>query len=304
MSVLWSEIERVCRLDEPDPVAAWEERMQTLSAIADRLTDRRFDSLHFHGGGTDLTVGLLASSRFVSGPVETAAGIIHRPNIPSEEVFTTPDPERVEGVVRSTRPLDVNGSIVRGLRVRFEGGIVVAINADQGADVLRSRTTVDEGARRSGEVALVDRASRVGQLGTIFYETLLDENAASHLALGAGFDYAVDDDDDREAINRSEIHIDFMIGSNDVDVTAVERDGARVPILRSGSWQYRRRGRYARRHVPSVCTPERASWSRQARLNRGASPMRRDYAILQWDASPFDRLCGVSPSLSTIPPSV
>jgi aminopeptidase len=234
---LWTEIERVCRLDEPDPVASWSERMGTLSALAARLSERRFDALHFEGPGTDLTVGLLAGSRFVSGGIETADGLPHRPNLPSEEVFTTPDPQRVDGEVRSTKPLDVGGTVVKGLSVRFEGGRAVAFDADQGAEMLRARAAVDEGASRLGEVALVDGDSRIGELDTVFYETLLDENAACHIALGAGLDYSVEGEEEIARINRSEIHIDFMIGSNDVDVTAITRDGARVPVLRGGVWQ-------------------------------------------------------------------
>ena len=234
---LWQEMERVCRLDEPDPVASWSERMGMLVEVADRLTERRFDSLHFEGPGTDLTVGLLPSSVFVSaGRMETTYGVAHRPNLPSEEVFTTPDPERVDGHVTSTKPLDVDGTVVNGLRVRFEGGRAVSIDADTGAEMLRARTAVDDGGTRLGEVALVDGDSRIGQLGTVFYETLLDENAASHIALGGGFDFGVDDEADTARINRSDIHIDFMIGSNDVAVTGVTRGGERVPVLRGGAW--------------------------------------------------------------------
>jgi aminopeptidase len=233
---LWFEIERVCRLDEPDPVAAWEERMDALSNVADRMSGRRFDALHFQGPGTDLTIGLLPSSRFVAGGITTAEGIPHRPNLPSEEVFTTPDPDRVDGHVRSTKPLDVSGTVVKGLRVQFAAGRVSAIDADEGAEVLRARTAIDEGGGRLGEVALVDGDSRIGRLDTVFYETLLDENAACHIALGSGLDYAVGDERDHQRINRSEIHIDFMIGSNEVDVTAITHDGARVPVLQGGRW--------------------------------------------------------------------
>jgi aminopeptidase len=168
----------------------------------------------------------------------TVDGLRHLPNVPTEEVFTTPDPQRTEGRVRSTKPLVLtDGTFVSGLSVRFEGGRAVEIDADEGAEVLRSRTELDEGAPRLGEVALVDRESRIGQLGTVFYETLLDENAASHIALGSGFSWAVQTDEDRQRVNQSAIHIDFMIGGNDVSVTGVTSDGARVPLLRDGVWQ-------------------------------------------------------------------
>jgi aminopeptidase len=234
---LWQEIERVCRLDEDDPVAAWTSRMTELRGVADRITERRLDMLHFEGPGTDLRIGLLPTSRFVSGGLSTVGGIEHRPNLPSEEVFTTPDPERVDGSVRSTKPLDVGGTVISGLRVRFEGGRAVAIDADENAEMLRSRTAVDDGGVRLGEVALVDRDSRIGQLSTVFYETLLDENAASHIALGGGLDFGVEGDADTSRINRSEIHIDFMIGSDDVSVTGITAGGERVPVLAGGEWQ-------------------------------------------------------------------
>jgi aminopeptidase len=234
---LWEEIVHVLRLDEPDPVEAWRERADVLVAAAARVTDRRFDALHFEGPGTDLTVGLLPSSRFVAARFSTIDGLEHMPNLPTEEVFSTPDPERVDGVVTATKPLYLGGSIVRGLKVRFEGGRAVQVDADENAAVLRSYMERDEGASRLGEIALVDREGRIGALGTVFYDTLLDENAASHIALGSSYDFTVDDDADRERGNQSAIHIDFMIGSNDVAVTGVTSDGERVPVLRDGRWQ-------------------------------------------------------------------
>src|SRR6476661_4387147 len=191
LELLWSEVERVCRLDEQDPVSSWEQRMGDMVATAGRINDLHFDALHFQGPDTDLEVGLLPSSRFISGGSETADGIPHRPNVPSEEAFTTPDPTRVDGEVRATRPLGIGGTVMTGLRVRFKDGRAVAIDADEGAEVLRARTAIDDGGVRLGEVALVDGESRIGQLGTVFYETLLDENAACHIALGQGFDYCV-----------------------------------------------------------------------------------------------------------------
>jgi aminopeptidase len=234
---LWTEVAHVCRLDEPDPIAAWNERADTLAAAAERLNERCFDALHFEGPGTDLTVGLLPSSRFHAAREETVGGIVHLANLPTEEVFATPDPQRAEGRVRSTKPLVLgDGTIIRGLEVRFEGGRAVGIDAEQGAGVMRGRTSFDDGAARLGEVALVDREGRIGKLGTVFYDTLLDENAASHIAFGDGYDGALSDDD-RKRRNRSSIHIDFMIGGDDVAVTGVTREGNRVPVLRDGAWQ-------------------------------------------------------------------
>jgi len=234
---LWAEIAHVCRLDEPDPAGAWRERFAALQRVADALTARRFDAIHLEGPGTDLRVGLLGSSRWIAGPMETVDGIVHHPNLPSEEVFTTPDPERVDGSVTTTKPLFTSGTTVSGLRVTFERGRATRIDADEGAEVVRGLAARDEGAARLGELALVDREGRIGPLGTVFYDTLLDENAASHIALGAGYQMGVEDDGDRARVNTSQIHVDFMIGSDEVAVTGVARDGARVPLLRDGRWQ-------------------------------------------------------------------
>ena len=232
---LWDAVAHVCRLDEPDPVAAWERRMGETGRVAAALTERRFDALHLHGGGTDLTLGLLPSSRWITIAFQTADGIPHRPNIPSEEVFTTPDPERADGVVRASRPLALGSAVLTDFEVRFAGGRAVEFSGDR-VEALEAAVSVDEGGRRLGEIALVDREGRVGGTGTVFYNVLLDENAASHLALGHGFPFAVDEAD-VSRVNRSKAHVDFMIGSDHVDVTGVTRDGQRVPVLRSGSWQ-------------------------------------------------------------------
>jgi aminopeptidase len=233
---LWEQIAHICRLDESDPVATWEQRLDQLVRAADRLDSLRLDSLHFDGPGTDLSVGLLPSSRWLCGRFETAAGLRHVPNLPTEEVFTTPDPERVTGTVRSTKPLFTSGRMITGLRVTFEDGRAVQIDANEGAETLRSLSRRDPGGARLGEVALVDREGRIGPLDTVFYDTLLDENAASHIALGQGFRFAVAEDE-AERINSSEIHIDFMIGGDEVNVTGTTREGRRVPLLRGGAWQ-------------------------------------------------------------------
>jgi aminopeptidase len=233
---LWAEIAHFCRLDEDDPVAAWHSRLDRLTAIAAKLTELNLDALRFEGPGTDLTVGLLPGTAWLGARMATVDGTVHVPNIPTEEVFTSPDPERVEGIVTSTKPLYKSGVLIDGLRVRFESGRAVEIDAAHGAGLLSSLVVRDSGAARLGEVALVDRESRIGSLQTVFCDTLLDENAASHIALGEGFDLAVEDPQ-RGRVNRSEIHVDFMIGSNDVAVTGITRDGRRQPLLRDGAWQ-------------------------------------------------------------------
>jgi aminopeptidase len=233
---LWEDVAHVCRLDEDDPVAAWRARLDRLTAMAAKLGGLELDSLHFDGPGTDLVVGLLPGSRWLGARLTTVDGIVHVPNIPTEEVFTSPDPERVDGVVTSTKPLYNGGVLIDGLRVRFERGRAVEIDADHGAGALRALAARDSGAARLGEVALVDRESRIGSLQTVFCDTLLDENSASHIALGEGFDFALDDGQ-AHRVNRSEIHVDFMIGSNDVAVTGVTREGRQRPLLRDGAWQ-------------------------------------------------------------------
>jgi aminopeptidase len=233
---LWEEIEYVLRLDTDDPAAAWRERMAAIVGSAARLTDRRFDAIHLKGPGTDLTVGLFPSSRWLGADFTTVDGLTHYPNLPTEEVFTTPDPERVDGHVSSTMPLEFYGSHMDGIRIEFEGGRAVKVDAEVGAEALRATIAKDDGASRLGELALVDKEGRIGPLGTVFYETLLDENAASHLALGNAYSFPVEDDADRTRINQSGIHLDFMIGSNDVDVDGITTDGDRVPVLRGGSW--------------------------------------------------------------------
>ena len=233
---LWHDVTHVCRVDEPDPVAAWEKRIGDLLSVAGKLDELRLDALRFEGPGTELTVGLFRSGRWQCARLSTVDGIVHVPNLPTEEVFTTPDPARVEGWVRSTKPLFVSGAMVNGLRIRFERGLAVEIEAEQGADTLRALAQRDAGAARLGEVALVDGESRIGNLDTVFFDTLLDENAASHIALGEGLDFTVGDEE-QPRINRSELHIDFMIGSDEVAVTGIEPGGGEVPLLRGGVWK-------------------------------------------------------------------
>jgi aminopeptidase len=234
---LIEQILHVCRLDEDDPVAAWKQRLDKLTAVREKLNERAFDAVRFRGPGTDLTVGLLPSSKWLSaGDFTTADGIVHMPNLPSEEVFSCPDPRRTDGVVRSTKPLVVGGSIIRGLEVEFREGRAVRIDAEDGAEVLRGYAARDEGACRLGEVALVDRDGRIGPLDTVFFDTLLDENAASHIAIGQAYAFTAGDED-RDRINNSAIHIDFMIGGPGVDTFGVDAGGTEVPLLVDGVWK-------------------------------------------------------------------
>ena len=231
------ELAHVCRLDEPSAADAWRARVAELKGAAARLTERRFDALHLTGPGTDLTVGLLPTTLWNAAILERIDGLPSLVNIPTEEVFTSPDPLRVDGVVRATKPLELSGALVEGLEVRFEGGRAVEIDATSNAEVLRGVAATDDGAARLGEIALVDGSGRIDALGTVFWNTLLDENAASHIAIGSGFPFAVTGDDDKARVNESEIHVDFMIGGPEVDVDGVTVDGETVPVLRGGAWQ-------------------------------------------------------------------
>jgi aminopeptidase len=237
MAALTERIVHILRLDEPDPIAAWRERADTLVSVAGRLSERGFDALHYEGPGTDLTIGLLERATWQAARFTTIDGIEHMPNLPTEEVFTTPDPARTSGHVTSSKPLVLHdGTVVRGLEVRFEEGRAVQIDADSAQDTMRTIAQHDDGAARLGEVALVDGDGRIGKLDTVFYDTLIDENAASHIALGQGFPFLLDEAN-RDRSNDSQIHIDFMIGSPEMTVTGVTRDGTRVPVLVRGEWQ-------------------------------------------------------------------
>jgi aminopeptidase len=233
---LWETIAHICRLDEPDPLQAWSDRSRQLAHAAGRLNGAELDSLHFQGPGTDLTVGLLRGVRWTGGGLRTAWGREHIPNLPTEEVFTSPDPERTEGTVTSTKPLLVAGRSVNGLRVRFEAGRAVQIDADDGVGLLRQLVQRDPDANRLGEVALVDGSGRIGPTGIVFHDTLLDENAVSHVAFGSAFAHLADDEAAGRRLNSSAVHIDFMIGGPEVKVSATTRDGRELPVLIGGRW--------------------------------------------------------------------
>jgi len=233
---LWELVAFCFRLDEDDPVAAWREHLDRLEARATSLTALRPDALRYRGPGTNLTVGLLASARWGTARFRTASGIDYVANMPTEEIFTTPDPRRADGTLRSSLPLSLDGQLIRDLRLTFEDGQIVQVDAESGADIVRAHLATIENADRLGELSLVTKESRVGQTGTLFYDTLFDENATCHIAYGNGLAYAFDGEPD-DAMNVSNIHIDFMIGRPELEVDAVLADGTEVPLIRDEEWQ-------------------------------------------------------------------
>ena len=231
------------RVDRDDPVAAWAEHNSDLANRRDWLNDRQFSALHFRGHGTDLTVGLAEGHLWQGGASEAKNGIVCNPNIPTEEVFTTPHAGRVEGVASATKPLSHQGSLIENIEVRFERGRIVEANATRGEDVFRKLLETDDGAARLGEVALVPHASPISESGLLFYNTLFDENAACHIALGQCYkDCLVDADDisDEDVAarggNASLIHVDWMIGGPDTDIDGITDTGERIPVFREGNW--------------------------------------------------------------------
>jgi aminopeptidase len=233
---LWEQVAFCMRLDEPDPTAAWREHLDGLSARSMQLNNLRGDAVRYRGPGTDLTVGLLPNAFWMGGEGDTASGIRYVANMPTEEVFTSPDARRVEGTIRSTRPFPLSGQIVRGLELTFEGGRAVEVEAETGAELVRSHFATLENADRLGELALVTKESRVGQTGTLFYDVLFDENATCHIAYGAGFPFVVDGEPG-EGLNVAHTHVDFMVGGPELEVDLVLADGTEMPLIRNEEWQ-------------------------------------------------------------------
>jgi aminopeptidase len=240
---LWETIARLCRLDRPDPVDAWQGHLSALAARSDFLNRRRYSALKYSGPGTALTLGLPPGHLWVGGSSSTSSGIRFVPNLPTEEVFTMADRMRVDGTVRSTKPLSYGGSLIEDFSVRFERGRVVNVSAARGEAVLRQMIDTDDTAGRLGEVALVPHSSPIAASGRLFYNTLFDENAASHVALGSAYKFTMtggeamsDEEFERAGGNKSAIHVDFMIGSADLDVDGVFADGRAEPLMRHGEW--------------------------------------------------------------------
>lgn len=242
---LWEAILDVARVTD-DPKSAWETHNATLEKNKRTMNRNHFDALHYKStNGTDLVLGLTPRHLWDGGAARTKDGVSYSPNIPTEEVFTTPDRNRADGVVHSALPLVHNGSVVRDFWFRFEGGRVVDFGAATGGDVLQSILDTDEGARHLGECALISKNTPIRQSGLLFYNTLYDENASCHLALGMGFPECYEGGYDMGAadleaagVNQSAQHVDFMIGSDDLDITGITAEGEEVPVFIHGQWAW------------------------------------------------------------------
>jgi aminopeptidase len=240
---LWDAIFAASRADQPDPVTAWNEHDANLHARADRLNAKRYSALRFRGPGRELSVGLADDHIWLGGGTRAHNGRYCIPNMPTEEVFTTPHKDRVDGRVTSTKPLSYQGAMIEEISVRFQGGKIVEAHAAQGNEILQRMIETDDGARRLGEVALVPHSSPIASSGLLFMNTLFDENAASHIALGQAYSTCLKDGDSLSpeqlaslGANSSLIHVDWMIGSNHIDVDGVSAAGNSEPIMRAGEW--------------------------------------------------------------------
>lgn len=243
LSKLWDAIATMCRLDHPDPVAAWGSHLASLAVRREYLNRKQYSALRYTGPGTDLTLGLPAGHVWVSGHTTSRNGIQFTANLPTEEVFSIAHKDRVDGVVRSSKPLSYGGTLIEGFSLTFERGRVVGASAERNVDMLQRLLDTDEGARRLGEVALVPHSSPISQSGLLFYNTLYDENAASHVALGNAYKFTIaggndisQEDFEKAGGNRSAIHVDFMIGSGALDVDGILQNGKAEPLMRQGEW--------------------------------------------------------------------
>ena len=240
---LWDAIFIASRVAVDDPVQEWREHGARLKKRMDMLNTKRFSALHFKAQGTDLTVGLADDHLWAGGGTTAGNGIYCQPNIPTEECFTTPHKHRVNGTVRASKPLSHQGTLIENIAVRFENGRIVEATASAGEDVLNRLISTDDGARRLGEVALVPHSSPIAQSGVLFWNTLFDENAASHIALGQAYSTCLIGGEKMDAeqlaargANTSLIHVDWMIGSGEMDVDGITADGAAEPLMRKGDW--------------------------------------------------------------------
>ncbi len=243
LTKLWQAIFTICRVDQPDPVAAWKNHINFLTERAEWLNNYQFDALHYHSPKTDLFVGLPKDHHWEGAGSHDGSGNFFVPNIPTEEVFTAPDFKRIDGTVSSTLPLSYNGQIIEGLTLTFKNGQITNATADEGEELLNHLIQTDNGSKSLGEVALVPEDSPIATAKTIFYNTLFDENASDHLAIGAGYPFSIKNgtsmsraDLQKAGLNDSTVHVDFMVGSSDMNINGITKDGEAIPIMKNGIW--------------------------------------------------------------------
>lgn len=243
VDALWDQIFKTCRVYEEDPISAWDEHIKTLKEKATKLNDMQFDALHYTAPGTDLTLGLPKNHIWASGQSYNPKGEGFVANMPTEEVFSAPDTRRMDGVVRSTKPLSYAGTLIEGMEVHFKEGKIVEISAEKGDEAIKKLVFDNEGGTGLGEVALVPDPSPISQSGIIFYNTLFDENASNHLAIGSAYPTTIqggtemsEEELQQNGMNTGTVHVDFMIGSNEMNIDGIKQDGTRVPIFRNGDW--------------------------------------------------------------------
>lgn len=246
VDALWDEIFKTCRVYEENPIKAWDDHETRLRSKADVLNEEQFDALHYTTPeGTDLTVGMPKNHIWDSAGAINAQGEEFVANMPTEEVFSAPDGRRIDGVVKSTKPLSYSGNIIDGMTFTFKDGSVVEVSAEKGEDVLKNLVEDNDGARSLGEVALVPHKSPISQSGLVFFNTLFDENASNHLALGSAYAFSVQGGTEMSqeelaeaGLNRSNVHVDFMIGSETMNIDGIRKDGSKMPIFRNGDWAF------------------------------------------------------------------
>ena len=243
LAKLWEAIFRTTRVDREDPIAAWKEHDAGLQRRAAILNEKRYAALQYRGPGTDFRLGLADDHLWLGGGTTAGNGVYCIPNMPTEEVFTTPHKDRADGTITATKPLSHQGTMIEGIQVRFEEGRIVEAHATRGEEVLQKLISTDDGARRLGEVALVPHSSPIAASGMLFLNTLFDENAASHIALGQAYSSCLRDGDKltpeelaAKGANSSLIHVDWMIGSAELDIDGVHASGGAEPLMRRGEW--------------------------------------------------------------------
>jgi aminopeptidase len=245
MEKLWEAIFQTCRVDQPDPVDAWIKHIASLKKRSEYMNTKRYSALHYKAPGTDLTVGLPEKQLWLAAQMKAENGIDFTANMPTEEIFTLPHKDRVDGTVCASRPLVIAGTVVEGFALTFQNGRITHVTASKGEDTLRKLIETDEGSKSIGEVALVSNSSPISQRGHLFFNTLFDENAASHIAIGRAYRFTMDGGNEMteeefqaNGGNFSLTHNDFMVGSEKMDIDGIQEDGTREPVMRAGEWAF------------------------------------------------------------------